>query len=136
MNHLQFAVVAVATVLGVVAIIAYACRIYSTRRDQSVKEAQIKYRIEKDNHTKGLAVAELEKELNESLIDIAQQYSGVEALQKARRKVEHIYYVWLSDYCHYFFVGEPPPRITSVRNGYFQYELPDHLKQFTKGKRK
>lgn len=136
MNHLQYAVLVGTMCVVAVGVVIVSCRYYVHRRDQSVKEAQIKYRINMDNNKKGLAVSQLERLLDDSLIDIAQRYKGVDALQRARRSVEKIYYAWLADHAHLFYVGEPPVRITSVRNGFFQYELPDHLKQFTKGKRK
>ena len=137
MNRLQLAVIAVPAIVTLMYAARKAKRMYREYQDHRIKQHQIATRVNSDNNEKFAAVQKLEAKLKCSLIDISQLYKGYIALRMATIKVEAIYYEWLSENYGLFHATENSVRITRIHNGFFQYELPPELKQFTnKGSRK
>lgn len=137
MNRLQLAVIAAPVIATLAWVVKKLIRMYREHQDHRIKQHQIATRINRDNGEKFVAVQTLEAKLKCALIDISQLYTGYVALRMANIKVEAIYYEWLSENYGLFHATENSVRISRIHNGFFQYELPLELKQFSnKGSRK
>lgn len=132
MNRLHLAGIAVAVVTTLLITGLSVLRVYIKDKDQRAQRQQVDARTTRDKAEKIRLVAELDLRLNTILIDISQRYQGLEALKLARRKVEVVYYEWLNENSGLFYAGDEVVRISGVRNGFFNYELPSSLKQYRK----
>jgi hypothetical protein len=137
MDRLQIgAALGCVAVLGITALGFKLRRMHRDLKIQIEKQRQVQYRINKSNIKKTEAVIQLQQQLDDQLKDTRYQARGLHSLLKAQKRAEDIFYVWLNEHFDMFHIASGTIQITSVRNGFFQYELPPELKQFTKRKQR
>lgn len=136
MNRLQLAVSVAPAIVLIVFGFKKAKHMYREFQDQRIKQHQIATRVNRDNDKKVAAVQSLETRLKSALLDVNNHLIGYPALRAASIKVESVYHEWLCEYYGLFLPTDASVRISGIHNGFFQYELPSELKQFTKGNRK
>uniref|UniRef100_A0AAU7PFG2 Uncharacterized protein n=1 Tax=Burkholderia phage vB_BgluM-SURPRISE13 TaxID=3159457 RepID=A0AAU7PFG2_9VIRU len=131
MNALLIAVsMGSAAAAGITGYVVY--RMRNKNKNARQKRAQIQRRLDGMERKRKLAVAELNKLLGAKLSDLAYSNGGTGALHAAQQIAEEVFYDWLNHNFGLFYcaMADSHIRITGVRNGFFQYELPDQLKQY------
>lgn len=119
-----------AVAAGVTGYIAY--RVHDKNKEVRQKQAQIKRRLDAAERKRVQAVDELRKLLHARLADLAFSTGGSGATIVAQKIAEEVFYDWLNHNFGLFYcaVGDSHIRITGMRNGFFQYELPEQLNQY------
>lgn len=119
-----------AAAAGITGFVGY--RLRQKNKNFRYRQSQIQSRIDKTEQKKAQAVRELQLALRGKLSELAFRNGGQGAEYVAQRVAEDVFYEWLNHNFGLFHcaMADSHIRITGVKNGHFQYELPEQLKQY------
>jgi len=119
-----------AVAAGVTGYIVY--RVRDKNKHFRQRQTQIKKRLDAADRKRVQAVDELQKLLHARLSDLAFSNGGSGATIVAQKVAEDVFYDWLNHNFGLFYhaVADSHIRITGMKNGFFQYELPEQLNQY------